>query len=181
MVATYNITTAEQLFAAGDIGRCELLRGELVMMTPASYEHGRMAGRVFALIHAHVVENDLGVVLAAETGFVLARDPDTLRAPDVAFLSTERARHAPSRGYFEGAPDLAVEILSPNDRVEHVNAKVEDWLAAGCRMVWVIDARHQQVAAYTPDRTARTLTGDDVLIAGDVLPGFKVPVAQLFG
>ncbi|MHC4934337.1 MAG: Uma2 family endonuclease, partial [Planctomycetota bacterium] len=108
------ITTAEQLLRAGDIGRCELVRGELRMMIPPGFAHGRITIKLTGPILKHVEANGLGIVVAAETGFLLARDPDTVRAPDIAFVRAARGP-GPERGYFPGAPDLAVEVLSPDD------------------------------------------------------------------
>ena len=131
------IATADDLLAAGDIGRCELVRGELLMMSPAGFEHGVITQRIAAFLHGYVSGNvsgrRLGVVTAAETGFVLARSPDTVRAPDVAFVAESRLPHGRTVGYFEGAPDLAIEVLSPSDiRDEAARAraigKISDWL-----------------------------------------------------
>ena len=124
MIARTSITTAEQLLAAGDIGRCELVRGELILMSPTSYHHGRVAGRIYELLSAHVRQHRLGDTLVGEPGFYLERHPDTVRAPDVAFVQAERAAHAPARGFYDGAPDLAVEVLSPDDRASE--AAMED-------------------------------------------------------
>ena len=109
------ITTAEQLLHAGDIGRCELIRGELRMMIPPGFEHGRVTINVTAAVVSFVRARQLGVLHCAETGFVLARDPDTVRAPDLAFTCADRAA-PPERGFVPSAPDLAVEVLSPDDR-----------------------------------------------------------------
>src|SRR3972149_1026687 len=114
------ITTAEQLLHASGLGRCELLRGELVMMSPSGFEHGRLVTSVSTPLDIFVSGKGLGVVLGAETGFRIARDPDTVRAPDVAFVRSDRVPAAPLSGFFPGAPDLAVEILSPDDRASEV-------------------------------------------------------------
>jgi len=119
------ITTAEQLLRAGDIGRCELIRGELRMMIPPGAEHGRIAMSLSLRIGNHVLARDLGTVYAAETGFRLTRGPDTVRAPDLGFVRAGRPP-APKRGYYPGAPDLAVEVLSPDDRPGYVREKVAE-------------------------------------------------------
>ncbi len=115
-------------------GRCELVRGELVEMTPARANHGRFAMRIALKLGNYVLSQDLGEVLAAETGFVLARNPHTVRAPDAAFVRKGRDAQIGERGFFDGPPDLAVRVLSPEDTAGEVNSKVRDWLSAGCRV-----------------------------------------------
>src|SRR2546421_8543374 len=126
-VATRPIT-ADELLAMGDIGRCELVRGEIVRMPPAGAEHGDVALEIAFRIKAHVKANQLGKVYAAETGFTIARDPDTTRGADVAFVRKDRVPPGRLRGFFPGAPDLAVEVVSPSDRLTEVAAKVDEWL-----------------------------------------------------
>jgi len=133
MATTAEITTAEQLFEAPDLGPCELVRGELIMVSPPGYVHGSIEARLARALGNFVEANGLGDVLAGEPGFIIARDPDTVRAPDVAFVRAERIPAGERTRFFEGAPDLAVEVLSPNDRASEVNAKVQDWLDAGCQ------------------------------------------------
>jgi len=173
------ITTAEQLLQAGDIGRCELLRGELTRMIPPGCEHGRIAMNLGASIATHVRAHDLGAVFAAETGFLLARNPDTVRAPDVAFVLASRLP-GPQRGYFPGAPDLAVEVLSPDDRPGYVREKVAEWLEAGTRAVWVVDPRTRAVTVHEPDKQPSVLDDTDIVHGGDLLPGFELAVADVF-
>jgi Uma2 family endonuclease len=180
MAAAESITTAEQLFQASDLGRCELLRGELIMMSPAGSKHGMIALRLGGLLLDFVEPRGLGVVLGAETGFRIAENPDTVRAPDVAFLCKERTGGELPDGFFSGPPDLAVEVLSPNDRAGEVFDKVQDWLNAGSAAVWVVDPKTRTVMVYGADRRAVMLTSVDVLTGGDLLPGFSTPVAELF-
>jgi Uma2 family endonuclease len=173
------ITTAEELARAGDIGRCELVRGELRMMIPPFAEHGRVAMNLGALIANHVKAQGLGTAYAAETGFLLARDPDTVRAPDVAFVGADRDP-TPERGYYPGAPDLAVEVLSPDDRPGYVRDKVAEWLEAGALAVWVVDPRRQTVTVHTAHEAPAVLSRTDTLRGGDVLPGFAIEVGEIF-
>ena len=180
MVATQPITTAEQLFLAPDLGRCELLRGELIMMSPAGSEHGMIVAEIAGILRDFVKPRALGVVLGAETGFRVSSNPDTVLAPDVAFIQTDRIRAGLPKGYFPGAPDLAVEVLSPNDRAGEVLAKVQDWLSAGCTVVWVVDPKTQTVTIYGADRRAMILTSADTLTGGELLPGFSSSVAGIF-
>ena len=172
---------AESLYSlAWDGMRHELAAGVLLSEPPAGGEHGRVEVRIAVILERFVRAHDLGVVYA-DTGFLLARAPDTVRAPDVAFVS--RARALALRGiatYLPLAPDLAIEIVSPNDRPMDVHAKVADYLTAGTRLVWVVDPATRTVVAYrrllAPTRIART----GLLDGEDVLPGFRVPVADLF-
>lgn len=181
-VAATRLMTAEELLELPDDHlRHELVRGELTTMPPAGYPHGKVALHTGALIDAFVHEHHLGAAFAAETGFTLGRNPDTVRAPDVAFIATARIP-APedARGFVEIAPDLVVEVLSPDDRPGAVAEKVLEWLEAGCRQVWVLDPQLRRVVVHLPDGLSRTLGEDDELDGGDVLPGFRVPVAELF-
>ena len=118
--------------------------------------------------------------MGAETGFKIAQDPDTVRAPDAAFIRADRIGGKLPQGFFPGAPDLAVEVLSPDDRASEVIAKVENWLAAGCRSVWVVDPKTQTVSVYRPDRKAIVLKSTDTLTDADLLPGFAAAVAEIF-
>lgn len=119
------ITTADALLRAGDIGPCELVRGRLVMMVPAGADHGRVANMVAFQLTGFVTARRLGTVFAAETGFLLSRDPDTVRAPDVSFVRAGRTP-VPGRGFYPGPPDLAVEVLSPDDRPGYIREKVTE-------------------------------------------------------
>jgi Uma2 family endonuclease len=173
------ITTADELLRAGDIGRCELVRGRLVMMNPTGYDHGRVTTTLTLAIGNHVRSHGLGTVCTGEPGFVLSRDPDTVRAPDVAFVRAGR-EPATSRGFFPGPPDLAVEVLSPDDRPGYVREKVAEWLEAGTRAVWVVDPRKRTVTVHGPAAETRVLRDTDTLRGGDVLPGFAVAVREIF-
>ncbi|MFI5403027.1 MAG: Uma2 family endonuclease [Planctomycetota bacterium] len=173
------IRTAEQLLRNPHIGRCELIRGELRMMVPASAEHGRVTNRLAKAIMIHVDSHELGTHFAAETGFQISQDPDTVRAPDCAFVGAGRPA-APPRGYYPGAPDLAVEVLSPDDRPGYVREKVAEWLEAGTRAVWVVDPRDRTVTVHELRRRPKRLGEDGVLRGGSVLPGFEMRVAAIF-
>jgi len=173
------ITTAEQLLRAGDIGRCELIRGELKMMIPAGDEHGRITVTLTYAVAGHVMSQQLGLLHGAETGFVLSRDPDTVRAPDLAFTRAERVS-PPVRGFVPAAPDLAVEVLSPDDRPGYVREKVAEWLEAGTLAVWVVDPRERTVTVHEAGQRPSVYGEPDLLPGGDLLPGFELAVRELF-
>jgi Uma2 family endonuclease len=181
MATTEQITTAEQLLQAPDLGHCELLRGEIVMMAPAGFEHGEIADLIAAALTVFVKPRGLGRVVVSESGFHIGHDPDTVRVPDVAFVRAERRPPGRIKGFFQGAPDLAVEVVSPTDRVSEVNAKVQEWLDAGCRMVWVVDPETRIVTVYQGRTQAVVLRASDTISGGDLLPGFSLPVAEIFG
>jgi len=162
------ITTAEQLLRAGDIGRCELIRGELKKMIPAGDEHGRITVRLTYAVASCVMSQQLGLLHGAETGFVLSRDPDTVRAPDLAFTRAERVS-PPARGFVPSAPDLAVEVLSPDDRPGYVREKVAEWLEAGTLAVWVVDPRERTVTVHEQGRRPSVFGEADLLSGGDLL------------
>jgi Uma2 family endonuclease len=174
-----SITTAEQLFAA-DLAHCELIRGELVMMSPAGFDHGRLASRIVTALENHVSPRKLGVVTTAEAGFQIASNPDTVRAPDVAFVRAARIPAEGVQGFFQGAPDLAVEVLSPSDRAADVAAKTQDWLRAGCSMVWIVNPQNRTITVHSNCSEIVVLTVSDTIQGGDLLPGFSLPVANVF-
>ena len=181
LITTVPLTAEELPYVMPDEVLCELVAGELICEPLPGEEHGLVAGAIFGHLFHFVREQGLGRVYAAETGFVLARDPDTVRGPDAAFVSAERAAAAPRRGpYFEGAPDLAVEVVSPGNPKREVAAKVRDYLAAGARAVWVVDPKRRTATVHVPGDAPRTLFPGDSLDGGTILPGFRLPLAGLF-
>ena len=176
------ITSAEELLKLPDDGfRYELVKGELRRMTPSGYTHGVIAANLTGPISVYVRAHALGQVCGAETGFRIARAPDTVRAPDIAFIRQARRGSEPwPDGFFEGAPDLAVEVLSPNDTAVDVEEKIDEWLRAGCALVWVVNPRRQPVSVYRPGGLVNIVTEADTLDGGDLLPGFTLPVADIF-
>ena len=171
--------TAEQLLRM-DIGRCELIRGEIVKMPPAGAEHGEYSGDAGFFIKAYVKAKRLGKVYAAETGFIIARNPDTVRAPDVGFVRRDRVPPGRIRGYFPGPPDLAVEVVSPEDRRPKVLKKVREWLAAGMTSVWLIDPQKRSVEVYRRGKKVIHYSEADVLRDEPTLPGFSLNLKELF-
>jgi Uma2 family endonuclease len=182
MSATSHNVTATQLAALADDGvRYELVKGELRMMSPAGGRHGWIASRLNRLLGNHVVANRLGAVFAAETGFLISTNPDTVRAPDVAFVSAEQmARIDDLDGYLPLAPDLAAEVVSPNDSSSEVEAKAAMWIEAGTAMVLVVDPANQSVRVYRSRSAIQVLYPGDRLDAGEVIQGWTLAVSELF-
>ncbi len=168
--------------------RVELVRGHLVVREPPGMQHGECAVRVVVAISAFLhhdravrsAPHTRGRVFTCDTGFTLARNPDTVRGPDVAYVSRARWDGAMPEGYGEFAPDLAVEIRSPRDRPGAVLAKVGDWLEAGTLLVWVIDPARTLVSVFRADGSQALLGMQDALDGGEVLPGFTMGLAELF-
>ena len=159
--------------------RRELVGGELREMTPAGRRHARAAQNVNRALDAYVQARRLGEVFP-EYGYVLSSDPDTVRAPDVSFVRTDRLdQGGPDEGFYRGVPDLAIEVISPSDRFSEVRAKVEEYLDAGTPMVVVVDPQNREVLVRTR-RDRIELSEFDVLDGGDVVPGWKLPVRDLF-
>lgn len=157
----------------------ELVRGSVVCEPPPSFDHGATALRIARLLAEFVERHDLGEVVG-EAGFLLARQPDTVRGPDTAFVSAERLARHRGQTFFTGAPDLAVEVISPSSSSLSVSEKTRDYLAAGARLVWNVDPERATVTVHAPNRRPVVLHGEDWLEGGDVLPGFSIPVRRLF-
>jgi Uma2 family endonuclease len=185
MATTQRATTADELavLSARDHGlrRYELIAGVLEVTSPTKPRHGRVVGRFTSSLGGYVLAHELGEVFGAETGFLLARSPDTVRASGGAFVRRERVQAVgDTDDWWPGAPDLVVEVLSPDDTPRKVQAKVEQWLAAGARMVLVVDPRRRVVTVHRPDQPPRELTEADTIDGADVVPGWSLPVAYLF-
>lgn len=182
MSTTLQQVTADELFARRKDGfRYELVKGELRKMSPAGSEHGAIIVRITIRLGQHVEANNLGVCFGAETGFKIASDPDTVRAPDVAFVSRGRVPESGiPKKFWPGAPDLAVEVLSPGDSLEEVEEKVEDWLSAGARAVWVVSPKRRGVSVYRSMTDVTRLSESGEIDGGDVVPGFRCKVSEIF-
>jgi Uma2 family endonuclease len=181
MATTEHITTADELLAAGDIGPCELVRGQLAMVSPSGGEHGRVVARLTVRLANHVEQHGCGIVLGAETGFRIHTEPDTVRASDVAFIRAQRAAIARTSGFIQGPPDLAVEVISLGDRTAEVRAKATQWIETGCAEVWIVDPETHTVAVHSAGAPPRVHSAGEVLTGGAVVRGFKVEVADIFG
>lgn len=182
MATIQKLMTAAELALLPDDGqRHELIEGVLITMAPAGGEHGEIALDVGGLLRQHVKANELGRTFGAETGFLLARNPDIVLAPDAAFINRERAiTLGRVGGYIPLAPDLVVEVISPRDLYTEVQEKVRLWLHYGVRMVIVINPRHRTIAVHRTLTDVRHLTIDDYLDGEEVVPGWRVAVRELF-
>ena len=150
-------------------------------MAPAGDQHGEVAFTIGLLVGNHVRQEKLGRCRTAETGFLLRRDPDTVRAPDLAFTCTERLPPRPETGFSDIIPDLVVEVVSPSDRASEVTKKALVWLRAGVRLVWVIDPEAEVVTIHRDGDVIGLLQGPDAMLSGeDVLPGFTARIADIF-
>lgn len=159
--------------------RTELVRGRMIVREPAGFRHGDVAMRIALALGQFLRSNPIGRLVAAETGFVLFTNPDTVRAPDVAFVLHDRIPDPMPRGYAPFAPDLAVEVLSSDDRPGEVLAKVADWLKAGTRLVWVVDPDRRLARTYRADGTMVEIGENGVLVGEDVLPGFRCVLTEV--
>ncbi len=176
-----NLMTADELLdRSHELGRCELISGELKMMSPAGGSHSKYGMQLLRCLDRYVEAHRLGILTLAETGFVLERNPDSVRAPDIAFIAANRAAAANTPTFIPIPPDLAVEVNSPHDRASDVAEKTRWWLAHGTRAVWIVDPKTRTVTIHHPDGTARTYPAEATLDGGDVLPGFELQVQIIF-
>jgi len=171
----------EARFADGET-RAELLRDEVILRSPTTSLHGILAIRVSLPVAQFVEERALGVVCGAETGFVIqhADGAESVLAPDMAYLAAERIPDPLPEGFWRIPPDLVVEIRSRSESQREVAQKAALWLGAGARLVWYVDPFRQQVSVYRADGTEQTLSLDHTLSGEDVLPGFELPLRQIF-
>lgn len=174
------LITGNELMAMGEIGPCELVEGEIVMGSPAGYEHGWVEFTLGRLLGNFVYERKLGWVGGDELGIYTRRNPDTVRAGDVVFVSKERSADRPRPGYLEIAPDLVVEVVSPGDSWSEIQDKIEEYFAIGVRWVWVIEPRKRAVRVYRSPADMEKLVAGDTLEGEGPLAGFRLPVATIF-
>jgi Uma2 family endonuclease len=182
-MSTTTVVTAADLLAmpTGMGERYELVAGELRVMSPSGWRHGKIVIRLSARLASCVEEHDLGMAFGAETGFCLGSNPDTVRAPDISFIAKKNLpEREPIDGFWPGAPDLAVEVLSPGDRASAVDEKVSAWLKAGCSAVWIVDPKLKTVTIHRTDAETQTKTIGDTLSGERVVPGFSCTVDELF-
>lgn len=187
MSTTMRLITADELEDMphrdehGNDCRLELIRGELIVMSPSKPLHGIVCARLAAALINFVEANDLGMAFGAETGFVVERNPDSVLGADAAFVSNERLATVDNfEKFFPFAPDLAIEVLSPSNTVREINEKIALYFAAGSRAVWVFNPKKRTAAVYASSSESRTLEENDTLDGGDVLPGFSLDLSKLF-
>ena len=174
--------TAEELARLSTPGKSvELVRGQLMVREPPGTRHGGIAGRLYLRVANFVEANGLGVAYPQDTGFLIRTDPDTVLAPDVAFVARERVHLVPPTGYAPLAPDLVAEIVSRGDRPGEVLAKVADWLGAGTRLVWVVDPRRHAAHVHRLDGSLAVIGIDGALDGESVLPGFTCRLRDVLG
>ncbi len=182
MVTTTRRLTLEELErTGGPEGLWEVIDGEVVEMPSAGGRHSQLGMRIGWFVTSFVNQHHLGIVYGADGGFILRGEPLLLRVPDVAFVRTERLpANYDDGGFLRVAPDLVVEVISPSDRMVEVLAKVVMWLEAGVALLWLVDPVAMTVTVYRPDDPPRTLTRDETLDGGDLLPGFTLAVSAIF-
>ena len=177
------LMTAEELMELPDDGwRYELINGELEKMPPPGHPHGRIAFRLSVALGQFILNRGMGEGFATDTGFKLRSNPDTVLAPDFAFLTNERyAEGRDTEGYWLGPPDLAVEVLSPSDRPGKVKQKIARWFSFGTKQLWIVDPKHSTVTVYRSPSDTTTFSGSDDLEAQDLFPGFRISLDKIFG
>lgn len=171
--------TAQQFLEMPNQERFELVQGEPIPMSPPGFDHGCIVLDIAAALREFVRAGKLGLV-AVEAGFCVSQDPDTVRSPDVAFVRAKRIPPGGVRAFFDGAPDLAVEVISPFDRAGEVLAKAQEWLQSGCTAVWVVNPETKTMTVYSNRPQALFLSEKDILVCEELLPGFCLPVSQIF-
>ncbi len=180
-LAPPKLYTARDLERLSDEGfHYELVRGELRPMSPSGGPHGSATSRISFYVSGLVYGDNLGEAFAAETGFLVDHDPDTILAPDFAFVAHDRLPDPLPKSYVPIVPDFAVETRSPNDTRRGVAEKVEQWLAAGVRLVWVVEPEKRTITTHRLGRDPRTFAVSETLDGEDVLPGLAVPLDRIF-
>lgn len=173
--------TAEQLLTSHATDRCELIEGELRMMSPAGGEHGRIAMNIAFLLELANKQAKAGRVYAAETGFVIGRNPDTVRAPDVAFVEQSLVdKILDESKYLPFAPTVAVEVISPTDNFSEVAQKAQQWLSSGTRVVWLVDPKNKTIQELRSSSKWSTCRANEPVSLADIIPECQFLVSQVF-
>ncbi len=175
------LITGNELFRLTELGYGELIKGVFIKMPPPGYKHGCIELNIGSILHNFVRQHKLGFTLSGEGGVFTHRNPDTVRGMDVAFISHARMAQVKSNTYLDVAPELIVEVLSPDDRQSKVKQKLEEYFNIGVQVVWVVDPTKRQVQVYHSLNEAQCFTINDTLTGGAALPGFSVAVAEIFG
>lgn len=172
--------TGEELLARGDIGPCELIDGRIVRMSPTGGEHGWLEIELGRVLGNFVAERRLGWVVGGEVGIYTRRNPDRVRGADLAFVSRSRSPRRPGKRFLDVAPELLIEVLSPEDRWQDLRSKLEEYFALGVERVWVVEPENRAVLVCRSPSEARRLGETDTLEGEGVLGGFSLPIASLF-
>jgi Uma2 family endonuclease len=173
------LITGEELLEMGDIGPCELIDGRIVPMAPTGGEHGNIESNLTTELKVFVRQHQLGWVMSGEVGIYTRRTPDRVRGADVLFISKERASERPA-GFLKTAPDLVVEVISPTDRWQDIQQKIEEYFAIGVQWVWVVEPENRAVRVYRSTTELQKLAEGDTLIGEGALAGFALPVVEIF-
>jgi len=177
---TEHLLTIEELDDIVGDTTGELIDGRFVPMPPTGWPHARAEVKVSSRLAQFAEASGLGTVLGGEAGIIIRRDPDTVRGADVAYISRKRLAQASAEGYLDVAPELVVEIVSPNDRWTDLTAKLEDYFSIDVELVWVVDPHRHRVSCYRSPTELALLGPGDTLTAEPMLPGFELPVSELF-
>ncbi|MBK5939266.1 hypothetical protein CCR96_08355 [Halochromatium roseum] len=178
---SHRLFTIEELPDAVGDSLGELIDGRFFPMPPTGWPHASIEARMTSKLQQYVDANPVGVVLTGEVGIIIRRDPDTLRGADLAFVSQNRLARASPSGYLDVAPELVVEIISPNDRWTEITAKLDDYFSIGVELVWILDPRRRRVSCYRSPTELELRGAGDTLTAEPMLPGLRLSVADLFG
>jgi Uma2 family endonuclease len=181
LLETDGTLTIEELADVVGDAPGELIDGRFVPMPPTGWPHARAEVKVSSRLEQFVEASGLGTVLGGEAGIIIRRGPDTVRGADVAYISRERLAQASPDGYLDVAPELIVEIVSPNDRWTDLTAKLEDYFSIGVALVWIVDPRRRRISCYRSPTALALLGPGDTLTAEPMLPGFSLAVSDLFG
>lgn len=174
------LITGEELYAMGDIGPSELIQGEIKYHMPTGHPHGFIENIIAFFLTLFVRDHKSGRILTGEVGIYTKRNPDTVRAADVAFISHERLAQAQAEGYLDMAPELVVEIMSPTNTWTEVQKKLAEYFAIGVQMMWVVDPQLEQVHVYRSPEQVKLLRKQETLAGEEVLPGFEVALTEIF-
>lgn len=174
------LISGEELYEMGNVGRSELIEGRIVQMSPTKPEHGRIESRIDHALSDFVRQQSTGEVMVGEVGIYTGRNPDTLRAADVLYISHERLAKATPNSFLDVAPELIVEILSPGDRWADVRQKLREYFDVGVNAVLLVEPQARLVSVYRSPTELVELRADETLALEDILPGFSLPLSQLF-
>lgn len=175
-----HLLTAEEAFWLDPAARWQLVEGRIVELSPVKQRHGKILTRLAHRVNEVVERDGLGEVYTGDVGFILRRNPDTVRAPDLAFIRRGRLPAEEPETFSEVVPDLAAEILSPSDRWSDVEEKIAEYLAAGVTVVWILDPSRNEVRVHRADRALEILGADALLTEPTLLPSLRVPLRDLF-